>query len=82
MTKEKIINYINDWRANPLHWTNNKRRNHGLPSLRGKLNNKKRFNPSKHILFNLFEEYMTSNLPAYQKKIIMSMTNVKEIPYE
>ena len=37
--------YIQKWNDNPMHWTNNKRKMHGYPTLRGSANRKDRFDP-------------------------------------
>ena len=42
---DKIGQEIANWKKDPRHWTNNKRRLHGLCEFRGKLNDKDRFNP-------------------------------------
>lgn len=40
-----LSNEIDAWNKDPRHWTNNKRKLHGYPTLRGKANKKDRFNP-------------------------------------
>lgn len=47
---EKVIKFVEDWKKNPLHWTNNKRRLHGYCALRGKANRKDRFSPSQALI--------------------------------
>ena len=59
---------IYEWNADPAHWSNNKRRYHGLPVLRKQLNYKGRKYPPADVL--LFHASQTMNellIPALNK---------------
>lgn len=74
---DEIIEYLKQWRANPLHWTNNKRRINGLKPLRGK-SNKNKFNPPLELVL-LIEAAIEEENQKYIKKIIDNLPNIEDI---
>jgi len=75
----KIIEYLIQWKQNPLHWSNNKRRIAGLPVLRGKTNLKDRTLPSKLILNQLIIEALDEEVCKYIKNFYKNFTNINNI---
>ena len=56
--RKKILDFCSEYKVDPAHWTNNRRRMHGLPVLRKSANNKHRFFPPKHELFHIIESVL------------------------
>ena len=50
---DKISKLYSDWKKDPMHWTNNKRKLHGYCVLRGRVNRKDRFEPPKFMVHKL-----------------------------
>lgn len=76
------------WKSDPLHWTNNKRRLHGLCALRGVANKKNRFElpPLVRItynqeLFKITSEYLATNMDKIVQAHVDQMVSIKEVPY-
>jgi len=82
---DKIGQKIADWKKDPKHWTNNKRRLHGLCEFRGKLNDKSRFNPptQKIIASNNGVEAISCIVEEEQKKYLSTffenLVNIKDV---
>ena len=75
----KIEKWYIIWSNDPLHWTNNKRRMHGLPTLRKPLNNKKRFVLPKETLFSLVEEEIEERMSQAVHELLNSFASVENI---
>ena len=66
---DKISKLYSDWKKDPRHWTNNKRKLHGYGVLRGRVNRKDRFEPQKFMV----RELMAHMFP-YIEQVISSAT--------
>lgn len=62
---DKISKLYSDWKKDPRHWTNNKRKLHGYGVLRGRVNRKDRFEPPKFMVRKL----MAHMLPNIEQVI-------------
>lgn len=76
------------WKSDPLHWTNNKRRLHGLCALRGVANKKNRFELPEHIkreynqrLFEITSEAMNAFLKESMNHMFDNLASIKECNY-
>jgi len=78
-TTNKIEEWYIIWSNDPLHWTNNKRRIHGLPTLRKPLNNKKRFILPKETLFSLVEEEIEERMSQAAHELLNSFALIEDI---
>ena len=70
------------WYANPRHWTNNRRRMHGLAVLRKTSNNKNRFEPPRSMLVpytNKIETLISKIQQASILDFIDQMADIKDI---
>ena len=76
---DKIIEYLKQWKQNPLHWSNNKRRIAGLPVLRGKSNIKDRFLVPQLILTQLVMEALDEEVNKYIENSYKNLVDVNNI---
>lgn len=74
------------WKSDPLHWTNNKRRMHGLCALRGVANKKDRFELPGHIkreynrrLFEITSEAVDAFLKESMNHMFDNLVSIKEV---
>ena len=72
----------NEFYSNPMHWSNNKRKMHGLPVLRGDINKDRikkfySFKPSP-IVFYLIEDIMEEILPKEINKHFEQFADIKD----
>lgn len=70
---------ITEFRSDPAHWDNNKRRLHGLPLLRKRSNYKGRKNIVPSVIFSSVEEEIFSLIPAVTDEIFSSFADVRDI---
>lgn len=70
---------ITEFRSDPTHWGNNKRRLHGLPLLRKRSNYKGRKNIVPSVIFASVEEAISSLIPAVTDEIFSSLADVRDI---
>ncbi len=83
--KEKYEIKKKEFYENPLHWSNNKRRMHGLPVLRGKVNKNRSkkfpsFRPTPRVFFlieDIIEETLCEN--AKDNKFFNQFVDIKNI---
>ena len=68
-----------EFRSDPAHWDNNKRRLHGLPLLRKRSNYKGRKNIVPAVFFACAEEAIFSLIPAVTDEIFSSLADVRDI---
>lgn len=52
---EELQQLLNEFNSNPAHWSNNKRKMHGIPLLRKESNRPERKKPSPLFLFTLHQ---------------------------
>lgn len=72
-------NIFAEFRNDPKHWDNNKRRLHGLPLLRKRSNYKGRKNIASAVIFASVEEVLSSLIPAVTDEIFSSLADVRDI---
>lgn len=70
---------ITEFRSDPAHWDNNKRRLHGLPLLRKRSNYKGRKNIVPAVIIASVEEAIFSLIPAVTNEIFSSLADVRDI---
>lgn len=70
---------ITEFRSDPAHWDNNKRRLHGLPLLRKRSNYKGRKNIVPAVIFASVEEAIFSLIPAVTDEVFSSLADVRDI---
>ena len=72
-------NVFSEFRNDPTHWSNNKRRLHGMGPLR-KQSNRKRKNMFSAVLFNALAETINSIWPAVIEETISAFGDVRKLP--
>ena len=79
-TKEALAleKAIMDFRSDPSHWHNNKRRMHGLPLLRKRSNRKTRFYPTREI-YNAVVKAMDAEMGSVITSTIGRLVQVSDI---
>ena len=80
MTKEEkdLRDFLQEWKNNPLHWSNNKRKFKKLSTLRKPINNKFRFHPSIK-LFELLDAYFIQEMKTRTNELIDCCTDIRSI---
>lgn len=72
-----------EFESNPIHWSNNKRRRNGLPTLRGRLNKNRTtkfhsFHPTSRVFFAI-EDMLDEILPSKINEHFNQFVDVKNI---
>lgn len=73
-------NVFAEFRNDPTHWSNNKRRLHGMGPLRKQSNRKSRKNMLSAVLFNALAETINSIWPAVIEETISAFGDVRKLP--
>lgn len=73
-------NVFAEFRNDPTHWSNNKRRLHGMGPLRKQSNRKSRKNMFSAVLVNALAETINSIWPAIVEDTISSLQDVRKLP--
>ena len=78
--KARIDAYLKEFTADPAHWTNNKRRRHGLPVLRKEANRKCRTVPQVFMktVFIAVEEILEDVIPKQIENTFECFADVKQ----
>lgn len=71
---------LEEYRNDPTHWSNNKRRLHGMGPLRKQSNRKSRKNMFSAVLFNALTETINSIWPAVNEETISAFGDVRKLP--
>lgn len=71
-------NVFAEFRNDPTHWSNNKRRLHGMGPLR-KQSNRKRKNMFSAVLFNALAETINSIWPAVIEETVSAFGDVRKL---
>ena len=75
----KIEKWYIIWSNDSFHWPNNKRRMHGLPTLRKPLNNKKRFILPRDAIFCLVKEKIEETYRQAAHELLNSFTSIEDL---
>lgn len=72
-----------EFEANPMHWSNNKRKRFGMPTLRGPINKNRAtkfrsFKPTPRVFF-MIEDIIDETLPQHLNKHFNQFVDVKNI---
>ena len=73
-------NVFAEFRNDPTHWSNNKRRLHGMGPLRKQSNRKGRKNMFSAVLCNALAETINSIWPVIVEDTISSLQDVRKLP--
>lgn len=73
------VNIFTEFLNDPAHWSNNKRRLHGMGPLR-KQSNRKSKNIFSAVLFNALAETINSIMPAVIEETISAFIDVRKLP--
>lgn len=73
-------NVFLEFRNDPTHWSNNKRRLHGMGPLRKQSNRKSRKNMFSAVLVNALAETINSIWPAIVEDTISSLQDGRKLP--
>ena len=83
---DKISKLFSDWKKDPRHWRNNKRKLHGYCVLRGKANRKDRFQPPRSMVHELtaqlgqkVDQLMTCVLPDIINDTINQFVDIHDV---
>lgn len=71
---------LEEFRNDPTHWSNNKRRLHGMGPLRKQSNRKSRKNMFSAVLVNALAETINSIWPAIVEDTISSLQDGRKLP--
>ena len=71
---------LEEFRTDPTHWSNNKRRLHGMGPLRKQSNRKSRKNMFSAVLVNALAETINSIWPAIVEDTISSLQDGRKLP--
>lgn len=71
---------IQSFKDDPSHWTNNKRRMHGLPLLRKSANRKSRFSPSRNEYMEVMR-VLDAIAPELVRSTIAMMVDISDFPF-
>lgn len=73
-------NVFAEFRNDPTHWSNNKRRLHGMGPLRKQSNRNRRTYMFSDALFNALTEAINSIWPAVTEETISAFGDVRKLP--
>ena len=80
--ERRVRKLLQDWKNDPAHWANNKRRFHGYRTLRKDAKRAWRFYPRQYDIFIALSKYIEEIYRQYFKEeVIERMAKIDEIRF-